>query len=362
MRVFSHPPSFLNPFFNTVALQLQNLFQEMIRTRQSAVTPERELAFLALVLPKDETHVSSSIENHQQGNSSASTDATLVDERNNFIGPLNNPSASLIVHHINSPTLLGGDRDLPAVAHLNSPTRPGAPPVSVDVGSPISTVLGKRKSESSDTEDDSAECSTRTVRLDLFSNTMPSLITSPAPTTAPALSGTPPPSLVPTLPPSGEELSDVQDAKMDSDPSSSLSQDAHQDHITFKPKLKHAHTIPSFTPFLTTCQNQSQHVTSIPSRSQTLPLPNLEPPPVPTTTHHATVTSQHPMVIDLTREPAVPPPLPPRPNRTRSLAVTDNGSHMMFGIHVFFSISAFMLYHQFGFDVKLDFLLFRQTE
>ncbi|KAA1097497.1 ubiquitin-specific protease ubp2 [Puccinia graminis f. sp. tritici] len=103
------------------ASQLQGLFREMISTPLSAVTPERELAFLALVLSKDESPMSvPTTTTNANHNSSASTDATLVDDQPVILGPTFNATPS--------------------------------PPANVaSAGS--STVLGKRKSESSGSDD-----------------------------------------------------------------------------------------------------------------------------------------------------------------------------------------------------------------
>lgn len=104
-----------------VASQLQGLFREMISTPLSAVTPERELAFLALVLSKDESPMSvPTTTTNANHNSSASTDATLVDDQPVILGPTFHATPS--------------------------------PPANVaSAGS--STVLGKRKSESSGSDD-----------------------------------------------------------------------------------------------------------------------------------------------------------------------------------------------------------------
>ncbi|WAR55733.1 hypothetical protein PtB15_6B476 [Puccinia triticina] len=104
------------------ASQLRGLFQEMISTPLSAVTPERELAFLALVLSKDESpmSVAATTTTNANHNSSASTDATLVDDQPVVLGPTFNATPSPPVH----------------VASAGS-----------------STVLGKRKSESSGSDD-----------------------------------------------------------------------------------------------------------------------------------------------------------------------------------------------------------------
>lgn len=250
---------------STVASQLQGLFQEMIITRQSAVTPERELAFLALVLPQDDgpfggTADKTSNHNNNNNNSSASTDATLVDERSAFIGPLANPQT---------------------VSHL-------------PVNSPSSTVLGKRKSESSDTEDD------RAMEID-------------HPPVGPAKNGS-------------DLNKDNDDVQMSSlSPPRVLEGDGDMTHPTSLPFIE----FPAGRPVdlvVTDLVDPGQVVP--PSSSQsTLQIEHIEE------------NAQQAIVIDLTEEgtapvhfaDAPPPPLPPRPNRSRSLAVTDNGSHMMFG-------------------------------
>ncbi|KAG0146217.1 hypothetical protein CROQUDRAFT_44674 [Cronartium quercuum f. sp. fusiforme G11] len=233
------------------ASQLQNLFQEMITTKHSAVTPERELAFLALVIPKEESTIRTDEEknkNHQNANdSSASTDATLVDDRSTFIGPMNNPhmTTSLAVH----------------------------------ATSPSSTVLGKRKSESSDTEDDLEMCVTRDVEMEME-----------------------------------KEETTVQ-----------TPEDINMAGTTPIPIPVHSQTL-HFKSFNTSDDVVEGLRPILPSRAQTLPINKDET--------NANDSGQEPIVIDLTDEvpnAALPPPLPPRPNRNRSLAVTDNGSHMMFG-------------------------------
>ncbi|MBW0461494.1 hypothetical protein O181_001209 [Austropuccinia psidii MF-1] len=187
------------------ASQLQGLFHEMIHTPLSAVTPERELAFLALVLSKDESPSVLPLSNNHD--SSASTDATLVDERLVMIGPVFNPLPSS-----------------PVITHSAA----------------SSTVLGKRKSESSGSDEEVEE---------------------------------------------GRNVSGVANATML----------VEGNQLTKDPDLV---------------------------MDGTTPAPILDRPPV----------IDLPEVIDLTEEPNGPPPaLPPRPNRTRSLADTDSGSHMMFG-------------------------------
>ncbi|PLW54729.1 hypothetical protein PCANC_03669 [Puccinia coronata f. sp. avenae] len=105
------------------ASQLQALFREMISTPLSAVTPERELAFLALVLSKDESPMNApAATTNANHNSSASTDATLVDEQPVMLAPAANATPS-----------------------------PSPPAHIASAGS--STVLGKRKSESSGSDD-----------------------------------------------------------------------------------------------------------------------------------------------------------------------------------------------------------------
>ncbi|CAH7670145.1 ubiquitin carboxyl-terminal hydrolase [Phakopsora pachyrhizi] len=173
------------------ASKLQGLFYEMIHTPLSAVTPERELAFLALVLSKDE---SPTVLPSNNQDSSASTDATLVDERPSFIGPAYNTATS-------------------------------SPPTVV----PSSTVLGKRKSESISSDDEGE---------------------------------------------AEHGMIDDEDVKMAIDSKPTVAENRVED-------------------------SQPEVLKS--------------------------------MVIDLTEEPTGPPPLPPRPAKNRSLAVTDSGSHMMFG-------------------------------
>lgn len=89
------------------ASQLQGLFREMMTTPLPAVTPERELAFLALVLSKDECPSNAPTNNNH--NSSASTDATLVDDRSGILAPTYNPTPSppTIAHSTISSTVLG---------------------------------------------------------------------------------------------------------------------------------------------------------------------------------------------------------------------------------------------------------------
>jgi ubiquitin carboxyl-terminal hydrolase 25/28 len=95
----------------------------MISTPLSAVTPERELAFLALVLSKDESPMNApAATTNANHNSSASTDATLVDEQPVMLAPAANATPS-----------------------------PSPPAHIASAGS--STVLGKRKSESSGSDD-----------------------------------------------------------------------------------------------------------------------------------------------------------------------------------------------------------------
>ncbi|CAH7683133.1 ubiquitin carboxyl-terminal hydrolase, partial [Phakopsora pachyrhizi] len=197
------------------ASKLQGLFYEMIHTPLSAVTPERELAFLALVLSKDE---SPTVLPSNNQDSSASTDATLVDERPSFIGPAYNTATS-------------------------------SPPTVV----PSSTVLGKRKSESISSDDGNHA---------LKSSTEPKTELADVKKQA-ALEGE-----------AEHGMIDDEDVKMAIDSKPTLAENRVED-------------------------SQPEVLKS--------------------------------MVIDLTEEPTGPPPLPPRPAKNRSLAVTDSGSHMMFG-------------------------------
>lgn len=196
-----------------VASQLQGLFREMISTPLSAVTPERELAFLALVLSKDESPINvPATTTNANHNSSASTDATLVDDQPLLLGPTYNPTPS--------------------------------PPAHVASGG-SSTVLGKRKSESSGSDDGH---STGHNQMDLDTATTHTSDKAPV-----------------------EPTKDLVMA--DKSPAVSSSQ----------------------------------------------------PGPAP--------KAASPFVIDLTDDSFnPPPPLPPRPNRRRSLAAIESGSHMMFGM------------------------------
>ncbi|KAH9817242.1 ubiquitin carboxyl-terminal hydrolase [Melampsora americana] len=215
------------------ASQLQNLFQEMIHTRQSA------LAFLALVLPKDESP-STVMANNKNNTSSASTDATLVDERSTFVGPLINVSVAT---------------------------------TSLPLNSPSSTVLGKRKSESSDTEDD-----TDHGKMMDIDNPSVGITVEES-----------------NLPTNNEDSIETLDEQIkDAKPSTC-------DKIAFN------EPIAGLPPAFTTDQSSS----SLPNVSSSTPVDGN--------------SRQDAIVIDLTEDPPHgPPPLPPRPIRSRSLAVTDS--------------------------------------
>ncbi|KNF05984.1 hypothetical protein PSTG_00976 [Puccinia striiformis f. sp. tritici PST-78] len=211
------------------ASQLQGLFREMISTRSSAVTPERELAFLALVLSKDESpiNVSNGTENSNGNhNSSASTDATLVDEQPVILGPIYNPS-------------------------------PPSPSTNLISTASSSTVLGKRKSESSGS-DDGHSSSRNPMEIDglVATDTKESIGSPTAATTT--------------------TTKDI--------------------------------TMATPSPILPSTSTSSEPV-SQPEQS---------------------TKSISPLVIDLTDD-SLPPPLPPRPNHSKTLTTIESGSHMMFG-------------------------------
>ncbi|KAI9610046.1 hypothetical protein H4Q26_007040 [Puccinia striiformis f. sp. tritici PST-130] len=210
------------------ASQLQGLFREMISTRSSAVTPERELAFLALVLSKDESpiNVSNGTENSNGNhNSSASTDATLVDEQPVILGPIYNPS-------------------------------PPSPSTNLISTASSSTVLGKRKSESSGS-DDGHSSSRNPMEIDglVATDTKESIGSPTAATTT--------------------TTKDI--------------------------------TMATPSPILPSTSTSSEPV-SQPEQS---------------------TKSISPLVIDLTDDSL--PPLPPRPNHSKTLTTIESGSHMMFG-------------------------------